>query len=54
MGPLLAGIVALIVDWLVLLPYQIHVVLLIVGIVLVLYGLYVILIGRTRTGRWYY
>jgi uncharacterized protein YhhL (DUF1145 family) len=58
MGPLIAGIVALLADWLlpmaVPLPYPLHLILLIVGIVLVLYGIYVILIGHSRTGRWHY
>lgn len=53
MGPLLAGVVALLVDWLVATPYPLHIILLIAGIILVLYGIWVLLNGRT-TGRWYY
>jgi hypothetical protein len=54
MGPLIAGIIALLVDWFVATPYPIHLLLLIGGIVLVVYGIYVLLFGHTRTGRWHY
>lgn len=59
MGPLLAGIVILLLVWLLPVPYVVWVIGLIVGVVLVLYGLWVIFAprgptpaGRSRV-RWY-
>ena len=54
MGPLLAGILVLLLVFLLPMPYALHVIGLIVGAILVVYGLYVLLVGHTRTGRrWY-
>jgi hypothetical protein len=54
MAELLAGVIALLVDWLVPVPYSLHLILILAGIVLVIYGLFVLLVGRTQNGRWYY
>jgi hypothetical protein len=43
--PLIAGIVCWLVAWLVLLPYPIEVILWIAGAVLVIYGVWVLLVG---------
>lgn len=60
MGLILAGVVILLLVFLLPVPYALYVIGLIVGVVLVLYGLWVLLIGGPRppagTGRgvrWY-
>ncbi|AYD82016.1 membrane protein [Mycobacterium phage Saguaro] len=60
MAALIAGIVILLLAWLLPLPYVLWVIGLIIGVVLVLYGLWVLLLGGprppagTRRGvRWY-
>jgi hypothetical protein len=61
MGPLLAGVLILLLVFLLPVPYVLYVIGLIVGVVLVLYGLWVLLLGGgprppagTRRGvRWY-
>jgi len=54
MAALLVGIAIILLVSLIPVPYVLYIIGLIVGIVLALYGLYVLLIGHTRTGRrWY-
>lgn len=48
MGPLLLGIVLLVLAFNVLMPYVLYVLCLIAGIVLVVYGVFVIFTGVTR------
>jgi len=60
MGPLLAGIVILLLVFLLPVPYVLYIIGLIVGVVLVLYGLWALLSGgppaapgTRRRVRWY-
>lgn len=58
MGPLLLGVVCLLLAWLAPLPYVLWIILTIVGVVLVLYGLYLLFAvhraspGASRWTRW--
>jgi len=60
MGPLLAGIVILLLVFLLPVPYVLYIIGLIVGVVLVLYGLWALFVGgppaapgTRRRVRWY-
>lgn len=50
MGPLILGIALLLIDWLVALPYPIHIILLIAGVIALIYGLYILLVGYRGVG----
>jgi hypothetical protein len=45
MGALLAGIACLLIAFLVVMPYVLHIILLIAGILLCVYGVYLLFIG---------
>lgn len=50
MGPILLAIILFVVDWLVALPYPIHVILMVAAAVALIYGLYVLFVGAGRIG----
>jgi hypothetical protein len=50
MGPLLLGILLLLLKWLLAWPYSIELILLIAGIILIIYGAY-LLVSSSGTGR---
>jgi hypothetical protein len=53
MGPLLIGLVLLLLAWLLPWPYPLEPILLIVGVVLVVYGLYLLFAAGAGGGwRW--
>ena len=54
MGPLLLGIIVLVIKWLLAFPYEIEVALLLAGIALILYGLYLLFrSGGVGRGSWW-
>ena len=60
MGAILLGIILLLVGWLVPLPYPLGLILVIIGICLIVYGIWIIIprgpVGpdqRRRAVRWY-
>ena len=51
MVPLIAGVVCWLVAWLLLLPYPIELVLWILGAALVIYGVWVLIVGTRADDR---
>jgi hypothetical protein len=52
MGPLLLGLLLLLIGWLARLPYPLGTILIIAGAVFAVYGLYLIFVAGSAGGRW--